>query len=477
MKTKILFSALVASFVLHYSTGVLAATSINSVNRYAYGANIGWMDWRGDTNNGAVINATYCAGSIYSANVGWISLGTGTPTNGVQYQNLSPNDYGVNVDVAGNLRGYAYGANIGWINFEANGAATVDFATGNLNGYAYGANVGWISLSNAFAHVQTMPLAPANDLCAGAIVLTNSVTYAMSTLTATTNGDLAPGCVPTLGKGVWFAYTPFLTGPVTISTCGSSFDTGLGIYTGSCGAMTLVACDDDNGPACNGVAASVTFSGTAGITYYIQAGGWGGASGNLNIMAASPSNDQCAGAVALVDGVPYAMSTTNATSAGDPMPTCLASFGKGVWFTYSAPASGQVLISTCGSDTNFDTAMGLYQGSCDALSQIACDDDYGPSCYGRQASLNFLASGGTTYYILVGGYGNSSGNLNILASIVPTLQVSGSASNLTITWPGNGTLQSATNLDPLINWTDLTNGGGSWTEPMTNPAKFFRLKK
>ena len=48
-----------------------AASTINAVNKYAYGANIGWMDWRGDTNRGAVIGEYVCSGYIYAANVGW----------------------------------------------------------------------------------------------------------------------------------------------------------------------------------------------------------------------------------------------------------------------------------------------------------------------------------------------------------------------------------------------------------------------
>ncbi|MBI3852780.1 MAG: hypothetical protein HY298_21200 [Verrucomicrobia bacterium] len=121
------------------------------------------MDWRGDTNSGAVIGEYVCSGFIYAANVGWINLGGGTPTNGIQYQNLSASDFGVNHDGLGNLRGYAYGANIGWINFEANSAPKVDLKTGKLSGYVYGANVGWISLSNAFAFVQTDTIAPGTD--------------------------------------------------------------------------------------------------------------------------------------------------------------------------------------------------------------------------------------------------------------------------------------------------------------------------
>src|SRR5208283_2304682 len=132
-----------------------AGTTIDNVNRYAYGANVGWMDWTGDTANGAVIGDYVCAGYIYAANVGWINLGSGSPTNGIRYQNLDASDFGVNHDGLGNLRGYAWGANIGWINFENTGTPTVDLRTGKFSGYVYSANCGWISLSNAVAYVQT----------------------------------------------------------------------------------------------------------------------------------------------------------------------------------------------------------------------------------------------------------------------------------------------------------------------------------
>ena len=132
-----------------------ATTTIDSTNHYAYGANIGWMDWRGDTNNSAVIGEYVCSGYIYAANVGWISLGNSSPPGGIYYSNTSAGDWGVNQDGSGNLRGFAYGANIGWIAFEATGVPKVDLATGNFSGSVWSANCGWISLSNASAHVQT----------------------------------------------------------------------------------------------------------------------------------------------------------------------------------------------------------------------------------------------------------------------------------------------------------------------------------
>ena len=157
---KLLF-ALMATGLLSatLSTG-FAATTIDAVNNYAFGANLGWINWVGDTNNGAVIGEYVCSGFIYSANVGWISLGSGSPTNGVQYQNLSANDFGVNNDGLGNLRGYAYGANIGWLNFETNGAPKVNLLSGQMSGYVWSANCGWISLSNAAAYVQTDTINP-----------------------------------------------------------------------------------------------------------------------------------------------------------------------------------------------------------------------------------------------------------------------------------------------------------------------------
>jgi hypothetical protein len=145
-----------ATFNLIVST----PTTIDAVNRYAYGANIGWMDWRGDTNNGAIIGAYVCSGYIYSANVGWINLGSGSPANGIQYQNNSAGDFGVNQDGLGHLSGYAYGANIGWINFTTIGAPTINMMTGTMSGEVWSANCGWISLSNAVAYVQTDTISP-----------------------------------------------------------------------------------------------------------------------------------------------------------------------------------------------------------------------------------------------------------------------------------------------------------------------------
>ena len=137
---------------------VHADSTINSTNSYAWGANIGWTNWRPSLTDGVMIGEFICSGYIYGANVGWIHVGDGTPDNNIQYSNTSATDYGVNygIDPAqpgfATLRGFAYGANIGWINFEAQGNPRVRFSDGALEGYAYSANCGWINLGDPTQH-------------------------------------------------------------------------------------------------------------------------------------------------------------------------------------------------------------------------------------------------------------------------------------------------------------------------------------
>jgi hypothetical protein len=168
-----------------------AQSTINSSNRFAYGANIGWADGRADGLNGAVMGEYVCSGYLYAANVGWIKLGGGFPANGIQYQNNSASDFGVNLDATGKLRGYAWGANIGWVNFETLGDPKLNLWSGVLSGHVYGANVGWISLSNAVAFVQTDTLRPGFDSDGDGIPDAYELTWTgnLTTMNATSDQD------------------------------------------------------------------------------------------------------------------------------------------------------------------------------------------------------------------------------------------------------------------------------------------------
>ncbi|MGA2243795.1 MAG: immunoglobulin domain-containing protein [Verrucomicrobiota bacterium] len=119
----------------------------------------------------------------------------------------------------------------------------------------------------------------ANGLCSGAIVITSaSYTNAQSTLKADAPGNPAPDCVFGFGHGVWYEISSPVAGLLEVDTFGSDYDTGLGLYAGSCDVMTEVACNDD---AAGGVTSQIIAPTTAGTTYYILAGGYDSDAGNL----------------------------------------------------------------------------------------------------------------------------------------------------------------------------------------------------
>lgn len=71
----------------------------------------------------------------------------------------------------------------------------------------------------------------------------------------------------TARQTVWFAFTPTHNMFLEANTFGSNYDTTLSVYTGSRGALTQIACNDDS----NGTVQSrVRFNAVAGTTYYFE---------------------------------------------------------------------------------------------------------------------------------------------------------------------------------------------------------------
>jgi hypothetical protein len=78
---------------------------------------------------------------------------------------------------------------------------------------------------------------------------------------------------PKTGKAtVWFAYTPASNMVLHADTNGSSYDTILGVWTGTRGSLVEEACDDDGG---DGLQSSLEANLTGGVTYYIEAAQYG----------------------------------------------------------------------------------------------------------------------------------------------------------------------------------------------------------
>jgi hypothetical protein len=112
-------------------------------------------------------------GSRYAwgENVGWINFGLSEEEGitvsdsavtgyawgeNIGWLNLSPTNGGVFNDGEGNLRGYAWGENVGWINFAPTGGGVkIDPTTGAFSGKAWGENIGWITFAPKGKSVKT----------------------------------------------------------------------------------------------------------------------------------------------------------------------------------------------------------------------------------------------------------------------------------------------------------------------------------
>lgn len=124
-----------------------------------------------------------------------------------------------------------------------------------------------------------------------------------------------------------------------------------------------------------------------------------------------PENDECSGAIALVDG-PNEGTTFQATYSGVTSEvSCSSSSGiavrNDVWYTYTVPNNGIVTLSTCGA--SFNSRLNLWDGgSCPSSGGplLACSDD---DC-GDDAIASAFVFAGQELVVQIGSPGNESGN-------------------------------------------------------------------
>jgi hypothetical protein len=119
-----------------------------------------------------------------------------------------------------------------------------------------------------YASLVGVQLPPDNDNCANSTPIGEVQDLVFYTNFATHDG---PGsCIGS--ENIWFNYTPSESGEVTISTCGSEFNTKLAVYLGNgCPAPgTLLACNDDY---C-GTSSQISMSVYSGQHYIVEVGGY-----------------------------------------------------------------------------------------------------------------------------------------------------------------------------------------------------------
>lgn len=148
---------------------------------------------------------------------------------------------------------------------------------------------GWsvFGISNNFNLRITSPIA--NDECAGATRLTSNISCSSITTNntgSTDSGGTAPTCGSYSTSDVWFSYEVNSTGALTVTTDGAVIDAAAAVYSGTCGALTQIACDDDGGP---GNTSLITLTGrTPGEILYIRVWDFFDGQGDFDICVTTP---------------------------------------------------------------------------------------------------------------------------------------------------------------------------------------------
>lgn len=242
---------------------------------------------------------------------------------------------------------------------------------------------------------MTLPTAPANDECAGAIALTINPDLGCADVTAgTTVGATASAEIDdvtgTPNTDVWYSFVA--TGSQhTIALqnivnqgggTSTSTDMGMGVYdaTGGCGAGLVFFDDSDpNTLALSGLVATTT--------YYVRVYGWGTTIqyNNFDICVGTPppppANDECAAAVALtVNPDPNCTSVTAGTiaSATDSgVNVCGGTEDDDVWYSFVATSTSHIVSLTNITGGTLDLYHAVYDAAagCGALTTaLTCSD-------------------------------------------------------------------------------------------------------
>ncbi len=280
-----------------------------------------------------------------------------------------------------------------------------------------------------------------NDECVNAIVIDGeSVVVPFCTASATDSAQSFPlfcgsdGDAAFIGKDMWFRYIMPYDGKLIVHTYDSSFDTVLGVYgniiNSACGCpgfspnAVLIACDDDIGSS---VQSFVDFTALEGDCYNIRVGGYKG----TTTTAAGPGQltlrpikrgDRCDISNFVPPGTFIEIDGTNSgdTWIEADQSSCASNDTRDEWYRFVMPCDGEVTISTCHPNTNFDTTLAVFD-ECGG-TEIACNDDFSdPACAlggpNRKSRVSLIGSSGEIFFVRVAGFNGSSGDFRLVFDV------------------------------------------------------------
>jgi hypothetical protein len=231
--------------------------------------------------------------------------------------------------------------------------------------------------------VTVNPVVPINDDCSGAIVLTDAqLPYAATVgINLATADPLSPCSTGTSSNnGIWYAYTPSQNCVLSAWELGSR-NVDVVVYTGGCGNLTPVFCenteDDANVPLQAGVPYLILFT-TPGSAST-------GANDVFNVafrcgVPTTPANADCGTATALTPttpGNPVFQSFPAGGAGPGPRSQCQTlstqppESRNAVWFTYTTGPSDELIRAWRANNAIF-FSLAFYTGTCGNLQPYEC---------------------------------------------------------------------------------------------------------
>jgi len=279
------------------------------------------------------------------------------------------------------------------------------------------------------------------DTCETAVAITLPYSDSGTTVGRTSTHPFT--CAANSGPQVWYSFAATADGSINASLCGSSYDTALAIFSGSCSGLTQLACNDD---FCGLQSEIDNFPISNGTTYYIVVSGFSTASGSytlnvgLNITGACcmpdgscnastatacataggtyqgdntlcenvqcpitcppPPNDDCANVtpVDLVPGNPVTFTGDNTCATLGTDCTAFGSFPN-VWIAFNVPETMDVTLDYCTTTPAFgDAWLNLAQQCSQSCSFTAAGAYDFTTCGDGNVTIRWSGVPAGTYY-------------------------------------------------------------------------------
>ena len=261
------------------------------------------------------------------------------------------------------------------------------------------------SVSDAFvARYVRAAGPPANDAFAQRTLLAGTIqTVRLDNSLATREAGEPTASARASGRTLWWSWTAPAQGRCFLATDGAREPFLLAVYSGDqLAALTPLAMSEN--PNDGTRARRLTIPVQAGQVLQIAADGLDGAFGEvvLNLTFSAPPNDDFADRIA-VTGFPLTLSGTNRYATFEANEPVHELYGRhSVWWSWTAPATRAVRVTTEGSD--FDIQTTAYSNSPTlGLQRIAGAQG------GNPEGFTFLAIEGLTYEIAADGYYGQTG--------------------------------------------------------------------